>query len=389
MDRDAEMNVQLGAPVTRTQLRAFALLLSLTAVTFGAEASRGDGLEVRAFCVASPKGGQMEGFLSFVENELSPRRVNTLVLMVNYGYQFTSRPEMRDESGISLEEAKKLAKLCRAKQIRLIPLINLLGHQSWNTNPGQLLRRHPEFDETPWVTMPEKFKWPNPDGLYCKSYCTLHPEVHPVVFSLVDEVCDAFDADTFHAGLDEVFYIGEKKCARCGDKDKAILFADEIRRIHAHLASNNRKLWMWGDRLLEGSVSGLGEWEASLNNTHPAIDFIPKDITICDWHYVRPYPTAVYFAIKGFPVISCGWRNETNTVIQARDMLHFKAISPKKNQDRYLGLMQTVWSSWDGFFKEFSAQKEGSPKPRTTPISFNKLFEFLNQPAPLEGALEE
>ena len=33
----------------------------------------------------------------------------------------------------------------------------------------------------------EAYEWPNPDGLYCKSYCPLHPEVHDVVFALVDE----------------------------------------------------------------------------------------------------------------------------------------------------------------------------------------------------------
>lgn len=355
----------------------------------GAQASRGDGLEVRAFCVASPRGGQMEPFLQFIEKELLPRRVNALVLMVNYGFQFASRPEMRDESGLSVDEAKKLSKLCRDKQIRLVPLLNLLGHQSWNTNPGLLLRKHPEFDETPWVVMPEKYKWPNPDGLYCKSYCTLHPDVHAVVFSLVDELCEAFESDSFHAGLDEIFYLGEKKCPRCGGKNKAVLFADEIKRIHAHLASKNRKLWMWGDRLLEGNVSGLGEWEASLNDTHPAIELIPNDIVICDWHYVRPHPTATYFALKGFPVVACGWRNETNSVTQARDMLHFKALAPKKMAGRYLGVMQTVWSSWDGFLKDFNSQKEGGWKARTTPASFHKLFDFLNQPAPLESVFEE
>jgi hypothetical protein len=46
-----------------------------------------------------------------------------------------------------------------------------------------------------------------------------------------------------------------------------------------------RQLWLWGDRLLDGKLTGLGEWEASCNDTHAAVDLIPKDVVICDWHY--------------------------------------------------------------------------------------------------------
>ena len=73
--------------------------------------------------------------------------------------------------------------------------------------------------------MPEDYEWPNDDGLYCKSYCPLHPDVHEVVFALVDEIMEVFEAKSFHAGMDEVFYIGEDECPRCNGKDKAELFA--------------------------------------------------------------------------------------------------------------------------------------------------------------------
>ena len=61
---------------------------------------------------------------------------------------------------------------------------------------------------------------------------------------------------------------------------------------------------MWGDRFLDGELTGLGKWEASMDDTAPAIDLVPKDIVICDWHYESAPPTAVYFAIKGFNVVS-------------------------------------------------------------------------------------
>ena len=45
--------------------------------------------------------------------------------------------------------------------------------------------------------------------------------------------------------------------------------------------------------LLDGYATGLGMWEASHNETHMAIDLIPKDVVICDWHYERADKTAV------------------------------------------------------------------------------------------------
>ena len=108
--------------------------------------------------------------------------------------------------------------------------------------------------------MPEKYQWPNPDGLYCKSYCPLHPKLHPIVFPLVDEICEVFESDAFHAGIDEVFYIGDEKCPRCAERDKAELFAGEVNLIRNHLALKNHRLWICGDRLIDGKTTGMGMW---------------------------------------------------------------------------------------------------------------------------------
>ena len=96
---------------------------------------------------------------------------------------------------------KKIVSVCKKNNIRVIPQINLLGHQSWASRTTNLLRKYPEFDETPYVIMPEKYQWPNADNLYCKSYCPLHPAVHAIIFDLVDEICDVFETDVFYSIL--------------------------------------------------------------------------------------------------------------------------------------------------------------------------------------------
>jgi hypothetical protein len=346
-------------------------------------------LPIRGLSIAAPNPGQVESFVKFIQEELSPRSVNTLILRVDFNYQYASQPELANRSGLSRTDARKLAEACKTNHIRVIPQINLLGHQSWQRSTGKLLQVHPEFDETPWVKTPEKYSWPNPDGLYCRSYCPLHPKVHEVVLPLVDEICDAFEADAFHAGMDEVFYIGEDKCPRCGGKDKAELFATEVKLIRDHLQAKGRRLWIWGDRLLDGKASGLGEWEASMNDTHRAVDLIPKDVVICDWHYERADPTAAYFALKGLNVATCPWTNPEAALRQLQDMVRFRQQSAPAMRDRFQGLVQTVWSDAGSFLKDLEGQRQSEDYKRgqkTAARCFVRLFEGIQalsqDPAP-------
>ncbi|MBL7856820.1 MAG: family 20 glycosylhydrolase [Cyclobacteriaceae bacterium] len=337
-------------------------------------------LPIRGFCIAAPTPSTVDPFITFIQSELAPRQVNTLVLRVDFNYQFVSHPELRDSFALSKADVKKLVAVCKAQNIRIIPQINLLGHQSWAGTVYNLLRVYPHLDETPHIKMPAQYAWPNPDELYCKSYCPLHPEVHGIVFALVDEICDAFETNAFHAGMDEVFYLGDDKCPRCAGRDKAELFAGEVRAIRDHLALKKRELWIWGDRLLDGKTTGLGMWEGSFNNTHRAIDMIPKDVIICDWHYERPDKTAVYFAMKGFNVITCPWRNSTVAVAQASDMLTFRKDATAEMKDRFQGMMQTVWSDTESFLDGFYSRKKDSAAGENTPWDcFRTLYKKLNE----------
>lgn len=330
-------------------------------------------LPVRGFCIGAPKSADIDAFVKFINDELASRKVNTLILRIDYNYQFTSHPELRDSLALSKSDVKKLVSVCQKNKIRVIPQINLLGHQSWAGKLENLLKVYPEFDETPHVKMPEKYVWPNADGLYCKSYCPLHPGVHKVVFELVNEICDVFETDAFHAGMDEVFYIGDDKCPRCKGRDKAELFANEVNTIRNFLAQKNRRLWIWGDRLIDGRNTGIGLWEGSYNNTHQAIDNIVRDVVIADWHYERPDQTPVIFAYKGFDVVTCPWRNPEIAVKQLNDMLRFRNSVTADVKPHFQGMMQTVWSGASAFMDEFYGKKPSKDK-NTASNCFRTMF---------------
>ncbi len=336
-------------------LIAFSLLVFL----LKSGISAGDPPPVVGLCIAAPTSGGLERFISFMEEELGPGGINTLVLRVDYNYNYKSHPELRIEDPLTKKQVKRLVRTARKFDMRLIPQINLLGHQSWQGSPGKLLEVYPGFDETPSVELPEDYKWPNEDGLYCKSYCPLHPDIHEIVFALVDEITEVFEADAFHAGMDEVFYIGMEECPRCKGKDPAVLFSGEVNLISEHLQEKGKELWIWGDRLIDGRTSGLGMWEASENGTHTALGVVDRNVVICDWHYERADPTAALFALNGYRVITCPWRRPEVTKIQLNMTDTFRANAVDQVRDRYLGIMQTVWSPAERFLDEYYSDNTG------------------------------
>lgn len=334
---------------------------------------------VIGLCIAAPNRESLDQFITFMEDELGPGGINTLVLRVDFNYEYESYPNLRDEGALTREQVKRLVQAAKDYNISLVPQINLLGHQSWANDLNKLLEEYPQFDENPSVKMPEEYEWPNEDGLYCKSYCPLHPEVHEVVFALVDEIMEVFEADAFHAGMDEVFYIGEEECPRCGGKDKSELFAGEVNRIRDHLARSGSELWIWGDRLIDGTTTGLGMWEASINDTHRAIDMIAKDVVICDWHYERADPTAALFALKGFRVITCPWRNPEVTRAQLKMTDSFRSNSVDRVKDRYYGFMQTVWSPASRFLDQYYGEEPDEERMGQVE-SLKAIIQHYNQP---------
>jgi hypothetical protein len=331
-------------------------------------------LPMRGLAIAAPSVAGVDLFVKFIEEELAPAHFNMLILRVDWNYAYESHPELRDPNPLTRADVKRIVDVCKKHNIRLAPQINLLGHQSWAGTTYALLREYPEFDETPHIPT-DKYNdllvngYPQPfaDALYCKSYCPLHPDVHKIVFALVDEMMDVFEADYFHAGMDEVFHIGDERCPRCRGKCKAELFAGEVNKIRDHLAEKNRTLMIWGDRLLDGNMTGLGAWEASMNNTHRAIDMIHKDVFICDWHYDYSGLSAVYFAFKGFNVALSPWNNQVIARQHLDDMLSFRTRPMSRTTtNRFQGIVHTVWSGAEGFLRSYYNPATYDIQPTTT-----------------------
>ena len=291
--------------------------------------TKSDSWPFKGICLGVPKQKDVDVFKRLVAEVLPAHGCNALVLLIHYRFEFESHPDVVDKEALTRGQAGELAELCRENGIRIIPKMNLMGHQSAKGGEPKegLLRAHPELDETPDATGLE----------YCRSLCPRHPEVKGIVFDLADELLDAFGADALHVGLDEVFEMG--LCPRCKGTPNSELFAEWVGALHGHLVGEKKaEMLMWGDRLLDGEATGYGKWEGSANDTAAAIDAVPNDIIICDWHYGEreDYPSVRIFTERGFRTLVCPWRKMEAT----RALLN---VAAEHRTENLLGVLATSW----------------------------------------------
>lgn len=261
--------------------------------------------------------------------------VNTLFLEVDYHFNFSSHPELISKNGaITKLGAEKFTRIATGKGFEIIPQFQCLGHQSWAKNTWELLTVYPELDLTPGA-------FPNNDSIYCREWDVMNPKVNEIVFPMIEEILEAFNAKGVHLGMDEVFLLGHKKSPSTKGMDPSFLFGKVVREFHDHFTKKkNKQLYMWGDRLIDARKYGYGSWEASLNGTYKAIDSIPKDIIICDWHYrtQNEYPSINLFIDRGFRVLPCSWKDSdaANALIR---------YSFAKQDSNMLGHLYTLWGA--------------------------------------------
>jgi hypothetical protein len=259
----------------------------------------------------SKLGKQLDG--------LAELGVNTAILEVDYSFNFESHPELRQGNNtITPAGAMEFARLCRKTGMRLFIEFQCLGHQSWAGETYPLLTVYPELDLTPGA-------FPGNEGLYCREWDPSNPKVNEIVFALIDELIGAFNPDGIHVGMDEVFLLGSEQSPNTRGINPAGLYARVVNEYHDFIVKQHGlEMMMWGDRLIDAKVYPYGDWEASSYGTAPAVDSIPKDIIIADWHYEfrETYPSLPMFIEKGFRVLPTSWKD-----VKASNSLLTNALS--------------------------------------------------------------
>jgi hypothetical protein len=305
-----------------------------------------------------------DGDLARLESQLpqlAQMGINCLILEVNYAFEFQSHPELRDgKEPITKAGAGRFLQACRTNGIELVPQFMCLGHQSWAKNTHPLLTKYPELDLTPGA-------FPNNEGIYCREWDPMNPKTNEIVFALIDELIDSFEADAFHVGMDEVFLLSSEHAPSTKDLNPADVFAKVVNELHRHIVKKRGlTMLMWADRLIDGERFDMGEWEASKAGTAPAVDKIPKDVILCPWHYERrdAYESLPMFIDKGFRILPASWKNTDATL----GLIRYARANQRNG--RLVGHIFTTWSQRRDDWNQFEPlvkglallnEKSGSP----------------------------
>lgn len=299
--------------------------------------------KTKGIVLTAPLSDEIDDVIKFIDEYLSPRGFNMIVLQVRYRYQFKRHPEVWGYDPLSYEDVKKLLYVCKKNNIKLVPKMNLIGHQSGFPNEPTdgilhghnqvspdirdgLLRAYPDFDE----------QCGTKEILYSRSICLSSRPAKTVVCELIDELMDVFEADTIHLGCDEVFNAG--LCPECAKKSRGELISGWINSLNEHIKKRGGKALIWGDRLISVNETGYNRWEASDDGSESAIDMLSKDICVCDWHYDKyeKYPSVDIFAKKGFKIMVSPWREKEN--LEA-----FLDYAVKHDKGNIEGVLMTTW----------------------------------------------
>lgn len=288
---------------------------------------------------------------------LLPHGINMIILEIDKAFVFEKHPEIDGGSyALTADDAKDLSQFTKERGMEIVPLFQCLGHQGWGGSRSALLTAYPEFDETPET--PLDAEWPE---IFSRSWCPQHPDVNKIVYDLLDELIAAFSPTYFHIGMDEVYEIASDQCERCRGGNRAELFAKAVNDMYDHITEQRGlTMMMWADRLIDARKFGYDNWEGDTFGTYEAIDKIPRDIVLLDWHYderEKGYPTPYFFMEAGFSVMPACWF-KLNVAKQL--FAEAKAAAKELNQpELFFGKLITSWNGWShDIFQEFIHMKE-------------------------------
>jgi hypothetical protein len=182
-----------------------------------------------------------------------------LYLHLEDAVHYPSLPGIGRDDAYTYQELGELVLVAAQNGIRVVPIVNLLGHT-------QYLIKHPEWRDL------NELRDERGRPLETGQICPLHPRTMEIADKLLRDVAPYCTAGKVHVGLDESFHLG--KCPRCREEVARLglggHFAGHVNRLHKLCDSLNLAMGLWADMLYF---------------TPEAIPLLPRGITAYDWYY--------------------------------------------------------------------------------------------------------
>jgi len=256
---------------------------------------------------------------------------NTIFLYLEARVRTKSFPYPTQKEAYSPEEMKIIVNYAQSKKIDLIPVVGLLGH-------AELFFKYPQMQQLSELRNGATGRF---GSAGMSVFCPSQEETYTFIENYLIELSEIFPSEYFHAGCDESWDIGicEQCLERVQQSDEGALFAEHLCRLHEIITGAlGKKMIIWGDM-----------FELYPN----ALDLIPKDIIMDDWHYdlVNENPVGYFcnlnkiselaiFKEKGFKYISAP------AVCSGLNIASLTDYAANYNP---LGFHLTIWETADKF----------------------------------------
>jgi hexosaminidase len=273
-------------------------------------------------------------------DRFAAQKINAVIVEIEDKLRYELQPKVGSSDGFSIAEWKEISDYAMARNIRISPLVQGLGHASFILKHAEYisLRDDPESD---WAFNP------------------LNEETYKVQFDLYEDALKAFPhANYLHVGGDEVHTTG-----RNSGKSPLELQLIWLNRVSAYAAQKGLTPIFWDDmplqnagvyrsiydsKLTAAQVDSI--WSVNEANLNKYIDLFPKNCVYMRWNYDMPESPGNNRAIKwftdnGFKVMGATagqtrWnlmpQDESNT----KNIKDFALISIRNKAD---GLLLTLW----------------------------------------------
>ncbi|HTQ29856.1 MAG TPA: family 20 glycosylhydrolase [Opitutaceae bacterium] len=186
-----------------------------------------------------------------------------LYLHLEDAVEFPSLPGVARRDAYSQKQFARLVEAATRAGLRVVPIVNLLGHTQY-------------LIKTPVRRDLNELRDEHDRPLDHGQVCPLHPRLLEVAEKLLHDMAPFCTAGLVHAGLDESFHLG--RCPRCraeiGRIGLAAHFAGHVSRLHAIAGGLGLRLGLWADMFYY---------------IPEAIASLPRDVTAYEWYY---YPFA-------------------------------------------------------------------------------------------------
>jgi hypothetical protein len=186
-----------------------------------------------------------------------------LYLHLEDAVEFPSLPGVARRDAYSQKQFARLVDAATRVGIRVVPIVNLLGHTQYLIKTLELR----DLNE---------LRAPDGSPLERGQICPLHPRTLEVAEKLLRDIAPFCTAGLVHTGLDESFHIG--KCPRCREEiaqiGLAAHFAGHVSRLHALTSKLGLRMALWADMFYY---------------IPEAIAQLPRDVVAFEWYY---YPFA-------------------------------------------------------------------------------------------------